>query len=929
MLSISAISNAEAAGSYYAEIDDYMRKGQSAPTQWQGKGAETLGLEGEVDAEQFTALLRGELPDGTVLGRINGAGEIEHKAGWDLTFSAPKSVSIASLVVGDERIIAAHERAVSRALQYVESTAATARDKKLELQGQAHATDNLVFATFRHATSREQDPQLHTHSVLLNMTRDQAGKWRSIESRPIFRMQKDAGEFYRSELARELRALGYEIQVQPGKEFNFELKGVTPALIEHFSGRSAQIEAALAKRGKTRETATAAEKEAAALDTRKGKEAMDHAELRAKWRREALNLGLAASGDRPRPPEAEAFAEREWQQAARALKQAAEHLSEREARFSRPILEATSRGFAKGQAGVEAIRQAITVAEASGELVERRTRRFDLRTGRKAEALGFTTPQAIQTEQRMLVAVDRLSSRSEAISTEGRALDAIERRAKASGYAFSDEQKRAAHGILTHEKALHVVQGLAGTAKTSSVLAATAEAARRAGYEIKAVAPTASAAQTLTAEIGGKASTIAAHINEQREPRGKQLWIIDEASMICAGDMQRLLAQAERESARVVLVGDTHQLGSVEAGRAFEQVQQHVREANGQVHELSEIVRQTNRELREAIYHSVKGNARATLEKIDAGAGRVVEISPQDNARETRAQARQDRIAQIADDYTNIPAAQRAKALVIDPSRDGRCALNEAIRSRLIHRGEIQGEGLKVTAIESKDLSRVEAKLAECYAAGDVLKSHRNYSSLGLAKGETARVVSVEHERNRITIETREGKQTELNPARYACFSVHQVRKLEIAPGDVLIARSNDLADRVKNGAELRVVAVEDRHILARDTRGQAVELDATKPLAVDLGYALTAHQAQGRTAERVLIHAESTRLNLQTQQQMYVSVSRARQQAVLYTDDRKALVAQLERESGRKEMALEQHRAPEPPKSEPLAKDRGAEISL
>lgn len=910
MLSVSPITNAGAAASYYSELDDYL-KSESAPTAWQGKGAELLGLKGQVESEQFTTLLEGRLPDGTVLGRINSAGEVEHRAGYDLTFSAPKSVSIAGLVAGDERIIAAHERAVSRALAHIESRAATARSKALELEGKALATDNLTFATFRHSTSREQDPQLHTHAVLLNMTRTPEG-WKSIESRPIFRMQKEAGEFYRQELARELRAAGYQIKVAEGKEFNFEIGGVPDDLIQHFSQRSQQVEQALAERGKTRESASAAEKEAAALDTRRGKEALDHLELRREWQREAKEHDLERVTAQARGHAPADFQKQEREQAAAAVRQAAEHLSERQARFSREELEAAARTFARGDAGVEAIQHEIRAQEHAGELINRQTRAYDLRTGRKAEVEGFTTAAAVQTERRMLESVKRLSAQVTPIASAQAAQVAIAERQKATGYLFSKEQVEVTTGILTDARRLHLVQGYAGTAKTTSVLAAVTAAATREAYQVQALAPTGAAAQLLGREIDAEAVTIASHLNQQTKSSAKQLWIIDETGMVSAKDMQRLLSKAESSNARVILVGDDQQLGSVEAGRAFGQVQEHLKATGGRAHELSEIVRQRNENLRGAVYSSIAGDAQAALAKIQAGAGKVVEIPAAENTKEAREAARAERVQAIAKDFSSFSPEEREKTLIIAPGRDDRAMINSAVREKLQVQGEIRGQALTALAIESKDLTATQARLSEHYAAGDLLKAHRRYQSLGLEKGQYARVTAVDAERNRITIEAY-GKQTEINPGRFTGLSAYYQREIQIAAGDKLIVKSNDVAPGLKNGAELSVVEVKGDRILARSATGKAIELDAAKPLALDYGWALTGQQAQGKTADRVLVHAESKRINLQTQQQLYVAISRARSQALVYTDDRKALVKQIKRESGQKETALPPP-SPKPP---------------
>ena len=250
-----------------------------APSAWTGKGAEALGLSSEVDRERFAQMLEGQVA-GQSLGTIRD-GAFEHRPGWDLTFSAPKSVSIMAEVAGDRRLVAAHEAAVRTALGLAEAHLAATRIRE-DGEVRRENTGNLVIASFRHGTSRALDPQLHSHNVILNMTRDARGQWRSLEPRAFYQMQKSLGAIYRQELAAEVQRLGYDIRID--KDALFEIEGVAPDVLERFSQRAAMIEARLAERGKTREEASVAEKQIAALDTRVAKAQVPQAELVAEWR---------------------------------------------------------------------------------------------------------------------------------------------------------------------------------------------------------------------------------------------------------------------------------------------------------------------------------------------------------------------------------------------------------------------------------------------------------------------------------------------------------------------------------------------------------------------------------------------------------------------------------------------------------------------
>ncbi len=1015
---VASIKSAGQAGHYYGQMDDYYRGSDMSPTRWEGKAAAALGLAGrEVDARQFTAALSGKLPDGTQLGRPDGKGGMEHRPGWDVTFSAPKSVSAVALAGGDDRVTAAHDRAVSRALSHVEQLGATARDKALERAGRAHATDNLLIATFRHTASREGQPQLHTHSIIMNATRDEAGRWRSIESKSILRLQKEAGELYRIELARELRAAGYQLETGRDKNgvFVFEIAGVDRGLMQHWSERSNQIETALEARGKDRDNASAAEKQTVTLDTRKSKENHDQTTLRAAWQTEARAQGadLTKLVDQARaaeqlPAQRDAAGEAA---ADRAVADASAHLAERDARFTDHDLTREAHRFGNAQASLSEIRAAIDRAQACGDLVTREARGFDARTGRAGEAVGYTTAAAIATEKDMLAlanratasplpttnnkeqhherndysqldpdrlratrlaaaalplaadtnpadrraagalagvrdlprvglaqdektvgvllqshasdnvgpgrtadfamrrtgtgaagarsTAERLTPHPGALASRAEALAAISRQETRTGYGFNPAQRAATTGILTSGDRVHIVQGYAGTAKTTSVLAATADELRRQGYEVKALAPTHSAKTTLADAIDAKSQTVAAHLNERSEG-GRQVWMVDEAGMLSARDMRDLLAKAERENARVILVGDVKQLASVEAGNAFRQLQERT---ELKTHVLDEIVRQKNDAARGAVEASIRGDAREALNKIEQ-CGKVEEIKH-----------RGDRESALVRDYMKQTAEQREKSLVVVQSRAERESVNEKIRERMKERGELKGEAVKVATLEKRDMTAAEATKAASYRPGDELRFSSDLKSLGIKKDEYAKVIKSDAERNRLTIETRSGKQIELNPAQVKRFESYERKEREIQAGERLtIARNEKTAQNANgkteqrhNGDKLTVERIDGDKLHCRDERGKEVTLDTAKDRDrhFDHGYCQTAHAAQGKTCQSVYALQDSQRANLTNQQSFYVQISRATDSVHVYTDSKEKLAEQLERATGEKATAL------------------------
>nr|WP_276593193.1 AAA family ATPase [Sphingomonas sp. GC_Shp_3] len=245
-----------------------------------------------------------------------------------------------------------------------------------------------------------------------------------------------------------------------------------------------------------------------------------------------------------------------------------------------------------------------------------------------------------------------------------------ELRSAEHGHAWTEGQRAATKSLLMSSAATIGVQGSAGTAKITTVLKEYARAARARGLTVRAIAPTATAAATLADAIDAKPMTVALMLMGTNPDikHGREAWIVDEASMMSARDTDRLFAQAQETGARVVLVGDVAQLGSVQAGRAFGQLQ----DAGMPTFVLDQIVRQTNAHTREAVEAMLTGDAAAAFDALDRGGGRVVE-QPDPDARVTA----------IARDFAKLSPEERAGTLVLDPTREGRQRLTDAIRAEL------------------------------------------------------------------------------------------------------------------------------------------------------------------------------------------------------------------------------------------------------
>ena len=256
MLTIRAMSDGKGYSSRHLEHSDYYSEDEHVVGHWYGRGAEILHLGDEVKFEDFEALRQGMNPEtGEFLrqrqsaDRIGRDGSVQSRGRnlYDFTISAPKSVSIMAILGYDERLIDAHRKAVNEALRELESHAATRVRQKGANNNRL--TGNMAIAVYHHDTSRELDPQLHTHAVAANLTYDsKENRWKALQASGIYERRAYLTEVYRNTLAREVRQLGYEIEScrdARGRDSGFEIRGVPKELLAKYSQRSRQRDEAI------------------------------------------------------------------------------------------------------------------------------------------------------------------------------------------------------------------------------------------------------------------------------------------------------------------------------------------------------------------------------------------------------------------------------------------------------------------------------------------------------------------------------------------------------------------------------------------------------------------------------------------------------------------------------------------------------------
>ena len=504
---------------YFTEDNYYQQKDSIEASEWFGLGADEFGLSGPVaDMKVFRNLCEGLDPTGTIqLRQTPKSGK--PVGGIDSTFSAPKSVSLAALVGGDERLVIAHKAAVKVALAVM-----TERYLKTRTNHERVKATHPIIALFDHDTSRELDPQLHTHAFWMNLCKTADGKWQRLSNEEFYQNKILLGQIYRNELARLCQELGYKIERR--SDGLFELAGYSREQVLTFSERHNQIMDTLKEMGLPDTTEN---RIFALFKTRKTKQKdIDREALKAYWVRAAETAGI----QHPTPGEAI----HESVNLNEVVDQALRHCEARRSVFA-----------------VEAMEKFITESP-TGHKIE------DIQKAVEAHPKTLHKDQHLATEWSLEREKLTLALMQFGKGTQQPIGEAVENE------ALSPAQLAAVNLALTSRDRVMGWVGVAGAGKTHTVSGLLS--AVDGSVPVTGLAPDASAAQTLQGETGLESNTVASFLLS--EPRlGRRLVIVDEAGKLSAREAHELLQKSKVENFQLVLIGDPKQLSAVEAGNPF------------------------------------------------------------------------------------------------------------------------------------------------------------------------------------------------------------------------------------------------------------------------------------------------------------------------------------------------------------------------
>jgi conjugative relaxase-like TrwC/TraI family protein len=892
MLTISKALSSSQAQTYHAKEfisaeQNYWKQDGAVIGEWHGRLAERFGLSGPVSEEHFARLAEGQHPiTGEQLVRHRVVQEyerndgskvapVEHRAGWDATFSAPKSVSLTALVGGDDRVRQAHRAAVDTALTELE------RYTQARLGGNrpAETTGAFVVAKFEHDTARPVDgyaaPQLHTHAVIFNVTERESGQTRALQERVLFESQQFATAVYQSELTYRLRSLGYEIA--SGRSGAPEIKGYSQEYLDASSPRSQQIRAYLKRSGFEGHEAA----QIAAHSTRDSKKAVSVGEAVAAHRKLAAEFGHQA--------------DRVVEQAQqRSLKLATEHQTERQSphqavtyardrNFEREAVvderrlyrDALRRGM--GELTLTEIRSALDERMANGE--------FQIASQKThASARQFTTDEMVRAEKEVIARVIDGQNRNKQIASIQQVVHIGDANPR-----LNTAQRRVVEEVLLSRDQIQGLQGTAGTGKTTA-LSVIHRGAEAAGYSVEGFAPTSRAANQLR-EAGIPADTLQGFLARTRSGTSggneRHLYFLDESSLSSTRQMRDFLRRIGDQD-RVLLIGDARQHQAVEAGKPFEQLQQ----AGMHTARLDQIIRQRDLELRRAVEFLAQGDTASGLTLLQEQ-GRIREMPN-----------KQERIGEIARRYADAPTG----TLIVSPDNASRRQINEAVRTELQQRGLLGRSDQSVSVLVSRsEVTGADRAWASQYEVGDVLRYRRGSDKHSVAAGTYAQVIRIEPEQHQITVRRPDGLEVSYDPSRLKGVDTYKLVTIQLAVGDRVqfTAPMKDLRIANREQGTVEALSPEGRASIHLDS-GRKVSLGSDQMRHLDHGYAVTSHSAQGLTAERVLVHVDTgVHPELVSDRFAYVSISRASQDSTLYTNSVERLGELVSRSHG-KSSALE-----------------------
>lgn len=874
MLRITVSKSAAGAVKYFDEgltkSDYYAEKGEIIG-QWYGKLAEQIGLQGEVEKEEFEALAYNKNP---VTGeQLTARNSENRRVGYDFTFDVPKSVSLVYSQTKDKDILTAFNGAINDTMSEIEEHAST----RVRSNGKNdnRLTGNLAWGTFTHEEARPvggiPDPHLHQHIFVFNATHDP--KEDRIKAAQFGDIKADAPYFetvFHSRLANDLQDVGYQIEAN---EKHFELAGFERSTIDKFSNRTRQINEKAEKLGLTYQE----DKAELGAKTRASKRTgFDRDELAMQWRSRLTDqereLIANAKGDPVSDGNNRAERDRaiENKKDKTAEKESVDfawnHSLERKSVVSEKEIMTIGLQRSLGK----------TTPESFKTELDKREDLHKKATPNTKEIL-MTTDEAIKEERDLRDATRQGMGKHQAVHTNYQIKNEL----------LNEEQANATHHVLQSKDFITAVTGGAGTGKTWT-MKEVAAAMKEKNVPFGAFAPSSAASREVQRGDGFENATTIAELLQsdklQQSVKGGFIWL-DEGTLIGNKSMNQVIKVAQEQDARILITGDIKQHGSVERGDAMRIMQQF---GGMKPAEISKIQRQQNTDYRSAIKSISKGNMEKGLQALD----QMGAIKEADSFDETR--------KNVASEYTNAVKTKEEALIVATTHAQGK-AVTETIRESLKNEGVLQGEDRVFKT--QKNLSYTEAQKGDVksYSDGMIVQFHQNAKG-GIKRGTKYHLsgrdengnwqMASENKKDKISLPIKDAKK----------FSVYEQEETALAIGDkVRITQNGNSKDqkRLNNGNILSVSGFDKEGNILASTGKRTMTIPKDYGNLTH-GYYTTSPASQGKSVNRVILLQSSMTGKAASKEQFYVSASRGKFAISVHTDDKQSLFRSVQRSSQR-----------------------------
>lgn len=927
MLSIAKLGSAGGASSYYERDNYYEKDSQEAVdrSEFYGSLAKEIGLKGQkVDTEQFKSLLEGVMPDGSQLGNIDKHGEVNRATGWDQTFSAPKSFSLLVQVMKEhdpekaKLLEKAFESSVKQTLDYQEKHIIGTRLHTRDNEGQdifsSVGTSKAVYALYKHNWSRAEDPQSHIHAVTINMTKDEFGNYKSLDSSKLFANKMFNGVMQRNFLAQELKELGLGIK-NDRRTGQFEIRGVPKSMINEFSKGANKINKIADDLG----LSGAKMKATIAKTSRKPKKVIVDPErktlrdnflsnARAKDIKTVVGIGEKISASQESVYNKNVLSIDDYTKSA--VDFSIRELAERESVFGVEDIRKGALAYGIGNLSIQDIDRHIRDLSQSKELMN---------AGEKRDKFGnmvtkMVTTQAIYAEEKKVLKKFKQGIGALPPLANGKQIEAFKKRGAGT---LGRDQKSALLNILSNKDRYMSVQGDAGTGKTfmfetlnqfiknekMDVDLILVGMTHKAKHELSSVTKqkNPSFSQKIAKALGfsteKEASTLAAFLKSDVELKKSDLILIDEASMSSIKDMSKVVKKVDKTGARVLFVGDDKQFQSIQRGKIFTQLQT----SGVNVARLSENFRQKGKVVKKV---AAQLSQRETEKALSTLKDAKVMTEVKDFSSKQLSTILLDKFQSLGGDI-------KSTAIITDTHKN-KTRVNHIMQSHFAKkRADVRSVSKNIYV--KQNISNNQKRLSESYQHIDSIFSFKPIGE-GANKIEAMQyhdIDRVDEKNNEIILKS--GKVLSLSDYEKD-FNVDKIslfKKEErtFNEKDPVLFTATDYKDRDFHNNETGFIdKINEKHVIIRKEDGTLLKFEKRdeRLKQMDLKYAITSHSSQGGTYENVIAVMNSESM-LANYNQLYVNTTRAKQAFAGITNNVEKLTKSYIENNGNKLSAVEE----------------------